>query len=58
MPILTPDDLARLQYLLHLAVEEARALALPGAPEPDAADRIELALTEALKLLRVVEAGG
>jgi hypothetical protein len=57
MPILTADECARLQYLIHQAREEARALELEG-PVPDAADRIEIWLTEALKLLRLVEARG
>lgn len=57
MPNLTPDELARLQYLIHGAVEEARGLELEE-PEPDASDRIEIALTEAQKILRVVEARG
>jgi hypothetical protein len=50
-----PDELARLQYLLHRAREEAQQLTLDDRA-PDASDRIDLALTEALKVLRVVEA--
>jgi len=55
MPSLTHDELARLLYLLHGALEEARALEL-DEPAPDAADRIEIALTEARKILRLLEA--
>lgn len=57
MPHLTPDELTRLEYLVHQAREEARSLTFEG-PHPDASDRIEIALTEALKILRVVEARG
>lgn len=57
MPYLAPDELARLQFVLHGAVEDARGLTL-DAPGPDASDRIEIALTEAQKVLRVVEARG
>lgn len=57
MPAITPDELARLGYLVHGAIEEARGLELEE-PEPDASDRIEIALTEAQKILRVVEARG
>lgn len=57
MPHVTPDELARLEYLVHGAIEEARGLELEE-PEPDASDRIEIALTEALKILRIVDARG
>lgn len=57
MPTITDDELARVQYLLHQAVEAARGLeAVPEAREQS--DVIEIALTEARKVLRVVEARG
>lgn len=55
MSSLTHDELARLVYLLHGALEEARQLDLDESP-PNASDRIEIALTEARKILRLVEA--
>ncbi len=58
MPHLTDQELARLQYVLTQAITEARGLDLGSGPEPDPSDRIELALTEALLLLRVVEHRG
>lgn len=50
MPTITDDELARVLYLLHQALEETRQL-------PDG-DAIEIALTEARKVLRLVEARG
>lgn len=55
MPYVSDQELARLQYVLTRAIDEARALDLGPGPEPDASDRIEFALTEALIFLRVVE---
>lgn len=48
------NELARLMYLLHQALEDARDLQPDDEPAPNASDRIEIALTEARKILRLV----
>ena len=58
MPYLSDQELARLQYVLTKAIDEARTVDGGIAADPDQSNPLEFALTEALILLRLVERSG